>query len=311
MKNSEWNEIIVFIHGITPDPDPKAHTENYQSLYRNIQKKLEQIRKQNKPAFTLDPIQVEWGWQSNLHPITNDEYLAKAELALSRQAFSLDTEGRNADPTLNPFRLLRPTVRRLLFYGFADLMYYVSRDGEIAVRNHVFRYIADQVCARGFMDSPAKLSLTFITHSAGTIIAHDLLYHLFRGPEHPSEVREVNEVLRELIYRHRLRIRRLYTMGSPLTPLMFRSDSLITKMRDRQVLLPQNLGFVPFNDLMGPRWINIWDKDDMAAYPVSFLYQNESHLIEDKYIDVSDLLTAAHNAYWRSPAVAQYIAKTI
>lgn len=308
-----WNEVLVFIHGITPDPKPGSHTQDYQDLYKNIANALERIPdpENRKPKFPVPLIGVEWGWQSSSYPTTNDEYLAMAELALSDQAFRRELGVQNLDFTLNPFRMLRPMVRRLIFYGFADLMYYVSRDGEQAIRNHVFKYIADQVRELGSMVSGANLSLTFITHSAGTLIVHDLLYHLFRGQELPSEIKEVNEVLRELVHTNRLRVRRLYTMGSPLAPLMFRSDSLIAKMRDQQVLLPQNIGFVPHQDLAGPRWINIWDKDDVAAYPVSFLYENGNKWLEDKYIDVSDSVLTAHNKYWQSDKVAKYIAETL
>lgn len=309
---TQWNEGLVFIHGITPDPKPGSHAQDYQELYKNIASALELIPdpESRKPKFPIPLIGVEWGWQSSSYPTTSDEYLAMAELALSEQAFRQEVGVQNFDFTLNPFRLLRPIVRRLIFYGFADLMYYISKDGEQAIRNHVFKDIANQVRELGSTVS-GNLSLTFITHSAGTIIAHDLLYHLFRGQDLPSEIQEVNEVLRELVHAKRLRVRRLYTMGSPLAPLMFRSNSLIAKMRDQQVLLPQNIGFVPYQDLAGPRWINIWDKDDVAAYPVSFLYENGNKLLEDKYIDVSDSVLTTHNKYWQSDKVAKYIAETL
>ena len=313
VQAARWNEVLVFIHGITPDPQPGSHTPDYQTLYQNIVNALRAIPdpENKKPAFPLPLIEVEWGWQSNSYPTTNDEYLAMAELALSGKAFKEEAGFENIDFTLNPFRLLRPMVRGLIFYGFADLMYYISSDGERAIRNRVFKYIADQVRDCGWMESEANLSLTFVTHSAGTLIAHDLLYHLFRGPDLPSEIQEVNEVLRKLVYTNRLRVRRLYTMGSPLAPLMFRSNSLIAKMRDGQKLLPGTIGFGRDQDLAGPRWINIWDKDDMIAYPVSFLYENGHELVEDKYIDVSDSVLTAHNKYWRSEKVAKYIAETL
>src|SRR5439155_3217380 len=138
--------------------------------------------------FQEDPIRVEWGWDSN-ETIQNDRYLAMAEKLVAEQAIAI--EQGTPDFSLNPLRLINPVLRRMFLYGFADLFYYVSNDGEWAVRQNVFSHLVNQVFGRETYQA-SKVSLTLIAHSAGSVIAHDLLYHLFR--EQPSEVEMVNEL---------------------------------------------------------------------------------------------------------------------
>jgi hypothetical protein len=227
------------------------------------------------------------------------------------------------DYTIDPrsiIRLFRPVVGQLLILAFADMFYYVSKDGEIAIREHVFTYLADQIQrAKHEVDGP--VSLTFIGHSGGGIIIHDLLYHLFRDPAELAKKEEAGEAeypgikaLRALIAAGQLRLRRFYTMGSPITPLMFRSDSLVEKLRKGEQLNPEDIGLRAADGLSNPRWVNFVDKDDMAAYPLEFLYlnrdQSRGQVIQDKYIDVSDNPMVVHGKYWGSPAVAAHIAET-
>lgn len=309
METKKWVEVPVFIHGITPDADPHSHASQYESLNGLILKAFERLNEVQKldgeasKQFNADLIPVEWGWLSPGDSTTEtDEWLAKAEHRLLEIVSKSEIGISNFDFTLNPMRVFRGITRALIFQGFADLFYYASREGEIVVRDHVFRQIVNGIKQIGEAE---RISLTLITHSAGTIIAHDLLYQLFRSEEvvkvkanfgelpHPA-VKE----LRELTANGQLRIRRFYTLGSPITPLVMRSTGLIRKSLANEPLLARNIGLEPQPDLPGYRWVNFWDQDDFASYPVSFLY--EAGVVEDRYVDVCDsiLLNPAHNLYW-------------
>ncbi len=303
MTHHQWLEIPVFVHGITPTDKPGTHHAEYHALYMLIQEELQKIP--DKQGFDHPPLEVEWGWDSG-QAETNDRYLAEAELIVAEQA--LAAEKRIQDLTINPLRLIRRIVREVFIYGVADMFYYVSKDGEAALREHVFKYLCDEIQKiKG--DGPGKISVTFITHSGGTIIAHDLLYHLFREAKE-SEIAAVKPV-REMAQTGQLRVRRFYTMGSPITPLIFRADSLIAKIREGKRLNPEHIGLRQQDGLADhPRWVNFVDKDDMACYPVAFLYVNESGVIEDKHIDVGDAISLAHGGYWYSRKLARYIAET-
>jgi len=300
MPQPEWMEIPVFIHGITPDVEPRTHDPDYDSLFELIQASLKQ---KGKPPFLEAPIRLEWGWDSN-ETVQNDRYLAAAQKLVAEQAIAI--ERATPDFSLNPLRLLNPVLRQMFLYGFGDLFYYVSNDGEWAVRQNVFSHLANQVFGHEAYRS-SKISLTLMAHSAGSVIMHDLLYHLFR--DQPSEVQMVNE-LRAQVEQGRLRIRRFYTFGSPITPLIFRTDALLLKIVKRELLNPAILGLKPSDNLSNPRWVNFWDKDDLAAYPVAFLYQNESGIIQDRYLNLGDDFPSVHVKYWTSERLADYIAET-
>ena len=105
-------------------------------------------------------------------------------------------------------------------------------------------------------------------------------------------------------------MRRFYTIGSPITPLVFRADSLIQKIRQNDLLDPESIGLRQSDGLPNPRWVNFWDKDDVAAFPVDFLYASVQNVIQDKYVDLGDVFPAVHNKYWYSSDVADYIAET-
>lgn len=293
-------EIPVFIHGITPNSDPRTHDPDYDSLFELIQTSL---KEKDKPPFQEAPIRVEWGWDSN-QSVQNDRYLAVAEKLVAEQAIAI--ERGTPDFTFNPLRLIIPILRQTFLYGFADLFYYASHDGEWAVRQNVFSHLVNQVFGREAYRS-SKVSLTLIAHSAGSVIAHDLLYHLFR--DQPSEVKMVNE-LRAHIAEGRLRIRRFYTFGSPITPLIFRTDALLLKIYNRELIDPAILGLKVSDNLSNPRWVNFWDKDDVAAYPVAFLYQNEQGIVKDQYLDLGDDFPAVHARYWTYKLMTDYIAET-
>ncbi len=117
-------------------------------------------------------------------------------------------------------------------------------------------------------------------------------------------------MLRDLVKKDQLRLRRFYTMGSPIAPLALRSNGLIARLRDRRLLEPSAIGLAPQPDLAGPRWLNFIDRDDLAAYPLAFMYNPVPEpVVKDLFVDVGDSLATAHNRYWWSRAVAGHIAK--
>jgi len=306
MASIDWLEVPVFIHGITPDENPGSHEPQYKALFENIQSDLKKLV---KPVFKVDPIKIEWGWRdpNSNSPVEQDQYLAEAERLVARQALAL--ESGIWEFSLNPARLIHRELRKVFLFGFADLIYYASKDGEATIRQHVFRDIVKGINNHITQDHK-KISLTIIGHSAGSLIAHDLLYHLF-GEGKISEFPEVRE-LRKLADEDppQLRIRRLYTMGSPITPLTFRSNTLITKNLNGTLLEPKDLGLKPDKSLPNPRWVNFWDKDDIASFPVNFLYDNKNDIVKDEYVDIGDLFPTVHNAYWKNAKVAKRIAET-
>jgi hypothetical protein len=266
--------------------------------------------------------------------------LDKAEEELGRRA--MDAVADHGDFTLNPLRLALDKFRGLMMYGFADMFYYVSQDGKNAVRYALAKTVVDHLRGLGVdLDDGGgdAISLTLLGHSAGSVAAFDFLFALFYAPRQieefiaPAEVkggpsqqgaqaatadapevaRTVSDLkrLKEMVKAGRLRVRRLFTFGSPITMTAFRADSLLTILsRDGDPQRSNRVDGAQYgltrNDaafgqpLAGPRWANFWDKDDPIAWPVEPLMRQAGAEVADVYVDVSDSVTQAHGAYWAS-----------
>jgi len=303
-KEIKWSEVPVFIHGISPDKDPIPSKREYQQLLVRVKEKLK-----GYPGKKLsdEKIFVTWGVPNPPQSGGTNQYLAEVERKIQAKV------KENMGPAYsNPFGLTG-YVRDLLFFGMSDLFYYLSADGELDLREHIFAQIsrAIQKLDKGPED---HFSLPVFVHSAGSVIAHDLLYHLFSDKKHESEkgtdYREGMVALREMVDNRRLRVRRLYTFGSPISLLVLRATSLVNRFRAGKLLRPEVLGFTRDNELGSPRWVNFWTRHDLASYPVEFLYENEDGLVEDRQISSGLSPISAHTGYWTSDEMAETIAKT-
>jgi len=248
-------------------------------------------------------VMVEWGWEGSLG---RDGALAAAERVLAARALAACPPRRRL---ARPLGALYNDIREYFFYGVGDLFYYVSADGKAAVRENVFKAISSEV-ERVSQDGGrgAGVSLTFVAHSAGTVIAYDFLYHLY-DPRRRGFLGFGLDKIRRLIRRRRLRIRRFFTMGSPLAPFIFRADALIQKIGAGERLQLEHIGLRAADGLAGPRWVNFWDERDLFAYPVAFLFDEASRgTVEDKAIELGGLFPKVHRKYWASRGVADYAA---
>jgi hypothetical protein len=331
-------ETVIYIHGVSRSLEGRRHDE-YRRLHDGI--------RTFNPAFPESYLGIEWGWNSGTEPKPRGhELLTDAQRQLGARAVAAVGDVREF--TLNPARAILNGMRPLLMFGFADMFYYVSNDGKNDVRRAVARQIIDHL-------EPAAddlISLTLIGHSAGSVVAFDLLFHLFYVPPdkrtpaersratvpadavppeaarphvflrplqttRPAEARRTAaalQTLRRLARQDRLRIRRLITLGSPISLMAFRSNALLAILaRGGRVdsalhglaRAPQGFG----DDLQNPRWINIWDKDDLVAWPVEPMMTGGGLIVKDEYVDVSDSVGGAHDAYWDSPRVHRLIAQ--
>lgn len=323
MADQDWTEIALFIHGITPNRNPELKTNPeklYKTLYESIQKELVQQGKKKLDAS----IGVIWNWNPSKNvPLYVDQSLAEAERLIGDQINLLERGVRSINWLhFLLWKAFYGIGRDIMLYGFADAMYYVSKDGEATVREHVFKYLCEEIIklVKAEGGKSVKISLTVLGHSAGSLIAHDFLYHLFsdRQPK-ASDVEEIH-ILRKMMsdkaedpdkIAHRLRVRRLYTFGSPLAPWFIRANSLLTKISTNERLKISDLGLEARPELDNPRWVNFWALTDVAAFPLSFLYDDQD-AVKDEYVNVGLWFPGTHGAYWglSKAEVAKHIART-
>lgn len=306
VEEAPWTEIPIFIHGISPNRDPATCKKEYHELLSRVNKKLKLY---NKSGFSRDAIFITWGVPVVPAQSTGmDNYLAAAEREIRDKVKHVMGGAYGSGLTW-----FYSGIRDMIFYGVTDLFYYVSADGERTLRSHVFNYIAQQIQELD-LDGKNRFSLTLFGHSAGSVISHDLLFHLFSQKHHTrsneGDVFDSMNELRKLIARGRLRIRRLYTFGSPISPLILRADSLVKRFLDKKLLEPVDIGFGAADELSNPRWVNFWTRHDLASYPVSFLYTNPNGEILDQEVPSGFNPSSAHTGYWKQDEMAEGIAKT-
>ncbi len=316
----DWLEVPVIIHGITEKLCSKSHGELYRDFIAGVNRELDTLGK--------DPIQgelvdVEWGWRGKGGSLGEDKYLAGAERRLT------DTIGKRVKQAgrHSIIEAMLSSIygcsRRFIYAGINDLFYYLSTNGEKSIRQNVFNSIMHDIVVPLEKGKPGaslpRLSLTFFAHSAGSVIVHDLLYYLFRDIDKNDMSGYVYQI-REHCQKGNVRLRKLYTFGSPIAPLAIRSNDIIKRvLLGGEKLVPKDIGIIDYPELSNPRWVNFWSRNDVFAAPVDFLYDNspngsDAMLIQDHYVGhgwlKGKIFPYSHGSYWQSKEVYQYIAQT-
>ncbi len=293
-------EEIIYIHGITPAPVPGGHKQDYDGFH-SLLKDAMADRGKSPPAHRID---LEWGYPGP-DITTNDRLLAPVERYLYQKEDEI--ADKHWDATINPLRMVYNVIRKNFLLGFCDMFYYISEDGKAEVRRNVLRTILRSLPP---LPDSNHFEFTIISHSAGTVIMHDLLYIIFGGPsqDHLDDPADQALLARVKAYaaQERLFVRLFVTMGSPITPMMVRSNSLLAKIDNNGAkngtIDLEGIG-IRAHPTVTSKWLNFWDKDDVIAYPVEFLYRNPEGLLEDVYVDIGDSFPDVHSAYWGAEEV--------
>lgn len=303
MNDKEWLEVPVFIHGITPEPKPQSHAPLFAEFLARLNAAL---AARAKPPLEEPGIMVEWGWEGSRGA---DRDLAAAEEILAERIFGVYPRPRKIP---NPIHSFCDEIRRYFIFGFADIAYYGSADGRKTVGDNVFEHLGEQIDAlhAGYKKGMRPISLTFITHSAGTVIAHDFLYKLF-DPNKGLFGLGLNKA-RRLVHNDALRVRRFFTLGSPITPLAFRHNDVVQTVKAGKCLNGERIGLRAADGFDNPRWVNIWDRDDIFSYPLAPLYCDTAAggdlLISDILVHLGATFPKVHRLYWQSEEVVAALA---
>ncbi len=289
--------LVYYIHGVTPQQNPGPH----HSMYRQFHQAVKTVHPDWPDQFDG----AEWGWNPGADTPADQELLAQAQHQLGQRVLPAVEAAK--DFSLNPARLALNQLREINFYGFSDMFYYVSNSGKESIRAAICRQLLAFLEKEGISESSPK-QITFIGHSAGAVIGFDLLFHLFHPTfppysnhcfvDHDAKAQSLK--LRELAQSGQLKLRRLFTMGNPLTAMALRHNRVVEAIAAGEKLNPEHYGFLPDADLPGPRWLNLWDLDDALSWPVEALMDTDNGMVKDVYVNVSSWITRAHNAYWTS-----------
>ena len=251
--------------------------------YQVASKQLESLRRMG-----LTPV-----IRADGRPRITDDALVNAATLSDRTSFS----ALLLAPAIEP-------VRGLIQHTWADIVHYVSEKGKARIRNVVWGRMLELI------DPHEPTDLTVIGHSAGSLIAVDLLFWLFSHQrDDPAELRAMGLDPDEVEAAHtNWRVRRLVTFGSPIAALLIRSTAVTDILADDGTLDAADLGLATrCHDGRMPLWLNVWDRHDVLAYPVEPFYTGAE--IHDLYPDHSDSLLGSHEAYWHADRVHRIVAE--
>jgi hypothetical protein len=357
------HEVVIYIHGISPDEklatfaDERkverltdqvrqrkieiSHQSEYEKLKNGISRFIRDESRQ-KAWNQVDYCFTEWGWEfqeTDAQNLGAGHRLKDAQHQLGQRVIQAIKDSYWI--TLIP----QQSIRKLALYGLSDVFYYVSSDGGHSIKRRICHQIASRL--RDVLDDPsAQVSLTLIGHSAGSVIALDLLPFLDelsmeelieqktgldkeisvaqkQRKQEGGGYRKIDAVfddsrdvidslmrLKSLKDDRRLTLKRLITMGSPVAMMALRRDQRIRDLAyDGNRVSLASLGFADAGDAIdNPRWVNIWNKYDPISFPVEPMVE-ESSSVKDFHLKVAWNPLKSHTNYWNSKNVHRLLAE--
>lgn len=165
-------------------------------------------------------------------------------------------------------------MRRFIFNLAGDTLAYQPSEGRRELYLSVHEKMADsfeRLAERAGPEAP----LCIIAHSMGSIVAHNFLYDMqheedgaYGGSERPGTALERAETLALFV-----------TCGSPLAiwRLRFGDDY-------KAIRFPAE-GVEERYPNLKPKWLNVYDEDDVLGYPISKLTDSYEEMAEAGYLE--------------------------
>jgi hypothetical protein len=310
--------ILVFIHGITPEERPSSHEALYDAFWAALRKE--------QPSLARAIVKVcgiEWGNTFPGSANRPDTLLSEAErVAGSRVRYDAvkthpGPENRLYGGLLGDWGIpgarliLRPIREQLVQFGLADAVYYASQEGEADVRQAVYGQVLG--CMRAFKGAP-DVRLHLVAHSLGVTVAHDFLYGLF-GSSDPDylhqassdEDRQDFKLWKDKVGTGKLRLGSFTAMASQLPLFVMRKRELVQQLSRDLPLDPRVIG-VGLDARV--RWLIVYDIDDVLGFATRELYGNAAS-IRQVQVDAGDNPIKAHTGYWSNGDTIREAAKLI
>ncbi len=322
--------VLVMIHGITPNPEPLDHSNEYRELWQRLTDKEPQLLN----LFPDKPITVEWGHElpgydsvpskelQPDHKLTRAQNFINQKIAYSQLFKDPDPNNITMDlfrtgeadfPWFSPVvRNVIATLREQLFIqGLGDVIYYSSAEGEKYIRTAVYGQVLVQLDR--YLDQP-DVRIHLIAQSLGVTLSHDFLYGLF-APNHTpgfytqGEQKDIDrfELWRGKAGKGELKLGSLTSTASQLAILMMRRQKMVDRFANQEPLEAADIGIVEAQKI---KWNLFYDVDDILGYGTRRLY-DATTAIREIQVDTDDNPIRVHNKYWQHPRVVAETAELL
>lgn len=307
--------VLVFIHGITPQERPRAHESLYESFWHALL-----ISRPELDHVITEVVHVEWG--NHLGEASRpDTRLSEAQRRISDlvrydRVRSHANELNQVHPgPLGDWNLvlgLRPMLRlirqELVQFGLADAIYYASAEGECAVRVAIYGQVLEAL--RPHRDA-ADVRVHIVAHSLGVTVSHDFLFGLFGKTTEPDFLKQATKQEDRDDYSHwrkkasdgSLRLGSFVSMASQLPMFVLRKQALVDRLAAGDTLDPSIIGLT--GDEV--RWLILYDVDDVLGFATRELYGN-APMIRQIQVDSGDTPICAHTDYWKNMQTIEEVA---
>jgi hypothetical protein len=332
--------ILIMIHGMIPDSNPKSPFEissngkylGYNDFFKALIEKQEEL----KTIFFNGFIGVEWGQeQPGEENLATDDLRADHQLTRAQnfinQRIAYDNLVKDPDEnnvTMSLFKgsgfdfpLLTPMVRWLVVglresivtRGLGDVLYYTSSQGECLVRKTVYKQVLAKLDP--YRNEPL-VRLHLIGQSLGVTLTHDFLYGLFNPKadyipgfieQGDAEDIERFNLWREKAQNKQLQLGSLTSTASQLPLFLMRKQELVNRLANEQLIDAKNIGILDSNRI---QWQLFYDVDDLLGFGTRRLY-NCDRAIKEYQVDTGDNPADAHTAYWNNDFVVEKTAELL
>jgi hypothetical protein len=324
--------ILIMIHGMTPDPMPKSPFEGYNGFINALITKQPEL----KTIFEDRFIGVEWGQeQPGVEDRATDDLRADHQLTRAQnfinQRIAYDNLVKDADAnnvTMSLFKgsgvdfpLLTPMVRWLVVglresivtRGLGDVLYYCSEEGERLVRKTVYKQVLEKL--NPYLQKQ-NVRLHVIGQSLGVTLTHDFLFGLFNSKtdyipgfteQGEEEDRERFKLWRKKAQNNQLQLGSLTSTASQLPLFLMRKQELVNQLANKRLINARNIGILDSDRI---QWQLFYDVDDLLGFGTRRLY-NCDRAIKEYQVDTGDNPADAHTAYWNNDVVVARTAELL
>jgi hypothetical protein len=168
-------------------------------------------------------------------------------------------------------------IRRFIFNVAGDTLAYQPSEGRKELYMEVHRTMAESfetLAEKAGSEAP----LCVIAHSVGSVVAHNYLYDMQHEGTRAGESEDALADLETALERGET-LALFVTYGNPLAIWRLRFGDEYKSIRFPGNALEERYPAVQ------PKWLNIYDENDVLGYPISRLTERYKEMAEDGYLE--------------------------